>query len=1063
MKNQPSRKILFLCAFVFVSFFTHARAYAQVSMTAYASAREVTASEYCNFLNQAAVTDPDHLFDQKMSTDPETASIVRLGTPRNFHYEVIAGRENFLISYLNFWDEENYCAETGDVLFTSHEKGDQSLKSNQAGFEIKASSSPTLSLALSSPSNSTSNLNSCLEVAGLVGLIAFGSAFVTLEDFRQAAAHPDNAGAKRLVVGDNGKILPSDHVGFKVTSEDDQSIASELRTALERDSHSSTFVTKLIGEELQPPLIERLVRGRAYLSTERLTTIIRKADAAKAQKMRLLQRPSSSQSAIVISSAAPKKTFYGTIKKLLPSEVADNLPPSFEEFTEKSQLARQRYSRIQDLIFGVVNADRGSALFDYDYAEPDRLWSQAEQAWKAHSAMLQSREIKKGFLKWLFKELQQEKKRLADLKGKTLGDILLEKAEEGLDRAARVANPSVSGDALEAEIEKFTSEISSGAANSFYGSLEKIIDLPDISFKGAAGAGFSLLKWALQKNNEIYQDSLQDDLAHNHKEHQRTAEEISTAQADAERLSNEALAAERIANETSVSLPGDLARKIKSPSSKDLDEWKGWAQQLIQASGISERDCEEWIRLIPRIGAANPEYWSKFIADAWRERIEKSDSLLEDIRTNQQQEMEQLQVALKRAEQESIDASARHQGAQAALEAAEKNKRDLETSHRHTTEKLDELHHNAPVAGQEGAHEALIRGERQKLADLSVSIEKATADYEAKKKTAKDSKLNFEIAQAIAREIARIYIERSERYSRWISRAEIRAAADQEAWKRTWPEIYYKELADEAWSEAEREHEISEDAWPEVWRGAMDHCATAGSDWVAQANSVAEIFMTASQFARNAEAVWAAAMEAQDAALTNIPDIRQTIKDALIANKSNAESKKIAWTQRALQAEKNALDAKDPRVAEAKAAWLLFQEAVEERTVDITDINFITEKLRIIGENNIVSIVSEMSKVIDAKKAFCIATTKLESGESWYNRRFNRSNPAYNQAISSRGSLQFTIRQVRRAIENASLDENSIWSQETEWAVSFIKKLCGGIEGTYMGVGGDLADDCIIQ
>ncbi|MFI0347209.1 MAG: hypothetical protein ACH346_00340, partial [Chthoniobacterales bacterium] len=62
---------------------------------------EVTASDYCEFLNVAAATDEFHLYDEKMLADPEKACIARVGTPGRWHYEVIAGRENSPIQYIN--------------------------------------------------------------------------------------------------------------------------------------------------------------------------------------------------------------------------------------------------------------------------------------------------------------------------------------------------------------------------------------------------------------------------------------------------------------------------------------------------------------------------------------------------------------------------------------------------------------------------------------------------------------------------------------------------------------------------------------------------------------------------------------------------------------------------------------------------------------------------------------------------------------------------------------------------------------------------------------------------
>lgn len=51
--------------------------------------KQVTATEYCEFLNVVAATDEHHLYNQAISTDPSTACIARAGAPGWWHYEVI--------------------------------------------------------------------------------------------------------------------------------------------------------------------------------------------------------------------------------------------------------------------------------------------------------------------------------------------------------------------------------------------------------------------------------------------------------------------------------------------------------------------------------------------------------------------------------------------------------------------------------------------------------------------------------------------------------------------------------------------------------------------------------------------------------------------------------------------------------------------------------------------------------------------------------------------------------------------------------------------------------------
>lgn len=102
----------------------------------------ITASQYCDFLNTTTSIDSDHLYDEKLGLDSISASIVRLGKPGAYHYDLIAGREDFLISYTSFFDELCYCKEVGDLsetILRKESSGDDFLKSNRSYFSIVAS------------------------------------------------------------------------------------------------------------------------------------------------------------------------------------------------------------------------------------------------------------------------------------------------------------------------------------------------------------------------------------------------------------------------------------------------------------------------------------------------------------------------------------------------------------------------------------------------------------------------------------------------------------------------------------------------------------------------------------------------------------------------------------------------------------------------------------------------------------------------------------------------------------------------------------------------------------
>lgn len=73
------------------------------------SSYQVTAEEYCCFLNDIAKRDPYGFYNEKMGYDPLSACISRRGYSSNYRYEVIAGREKFPINYVSRLDQEGFC------------------------------------------------------------------------------------------------------------------------------------------------------------------------------------------------------------------------------------------------------------------------------------------------------------------------------------------------------------------------------------------------------------------------------------------------------------------------------------------------------------------------------------------------------------------------------------------------------------------------------------------------------------------------------------------------------------------------------------------------------------------------------------------------------------------------------------------------------------------------------------------------------------------------------------------------------------------------------------------
>ncbi|MFI0347262.1 MAG: hypothetical protein ACH346_00625 [Chthoniobacterales bacterium] len=89
----------------------------------------VTAAQYCDFLNAVAASDPHALYHEAMETDPDRACIVRMGGPGSFYYEVIAGREDSSICYVDFFAQARYC----NWLENGEQAGEEGVKSLEEG------------------------------------------------------------------------------------------------------------------------------------------------------------------------------------------------------------------------------------------------------------------------------------------------------------------------------------------------------------------------------------------------------------------------------------------------------------------------------------------------------------------------------------------------------------------------------------------------------------------------------------------------------------------------------------------------------------------------------------------------------------------------------------------------------------------------------------------------------------------------------------------------------------------------------------------------------------------
>ncbi|MFI0348068.1 MAG: hypothetical protein ACH346_04770 [Chthoniobacterales bacterium] len=150
----------------------------------------VTASDYCAFLNVAASSHAEHLYDERMVSDPTTASILRLGRPGEWHYEVLAGKENVPVEYVNKQVQARYGHELQAADKSLEEKVKEpkesddgcSLSWNKNLFEIEIPST-TLALLRTPSLTLDSDIAGISSAAALLGLLAAPELMMRFGDF----------------------------------------------------------------------------------------------------------------------------------------------------------------------------------------------------------------------------------------------------------------------------------------------------------------------------------------------------------------------------------------------------------------------------------------------------------------------------------------------------------------------------------------------------------------------------------------------------------------------------------------------------------------------------------------------------------------------------------------------------------------------------------------------------------------------------------------------------------------------------------------------------------------
>ncbi|MFI0348322.1 MAG: hypothetical protein ACH346_06105, partial [Chthoniobacterales bacterium] len=294
---NPRRFFLFSANLVLaLVMINHSNLYAQDSSATLKQSNSyqtmiVTANEYAAFLNEVAKTDSYNLYDSAIGTDPSTATILRVGTPGNYSYEVLAGREESPVSYVNGDSAMRFCDWMGNNSQVTEAIG---LRSSTSPLSIIENSNASfLSLITKDSSTTISNNNDLWEEIGSLAALSIAACVMvkegqvaaeqsvprsspltaenqpalTLQDFRVAAeAHPT---AERLVIHEDGTIRPSEvdpNASGRNRSEN-MAITQAFRAAVEQEH--PTRVNDLL------PLDSGMIQNPRHLSSASLKKILR--------------------------------------------------------------------------------------------------------------------------------------------------------------------------------------------------------------------------------------------------------------------------------------------------------------------------------------------------------------------------------------------------------------------------------------------------------------------------------------------------------------------------------------------------------------------------------------------------------------------------------------------------------------------------------------------------------------------------------------------------------------------------------------------------------------------
>lgn len=1049
----------------------------------------ITVGDYSAFLNDVAANDPKHLDETEGWRDARENIITRSGKPGGYHYDVIAENKNLSMTGLSRFDATRYCnwkinndlssnpdfscssAEAvteygayklqGDQLFSinseatyvvlNNSKCDPLLKSNLLTFSVvktdaTASQAGGAEVAVGDELLEEFIMDSLALISVELGVEAGKKPEVAnetentlrspeslmLQKFREAAVHPDNVRANRLFIDDRTHVIQASSATEKNSGKirsDNLFIIEQLKTALQAEAPLSD-INKIINEELPK---SGFISSRPFLSSAKLSRVLEKANKARVKAQAasttsersartVIRDPSGDSMFSKLMTAVKKVTGLGKEKLPLPIQELFFGALTSEKLIAKARDAIRDRSKIKEFLEVLITRDRGTAAFDAHYQLADSLHQQAEEAWACLFKTWKGEKIQKEVAKQFCTLLISEKERLAQLEGKTLGDILLEKYKSNTDMMFSGVDPLILGASIQTELGMlFSSNISQPLET-----LNTIIALPDISFSGATGAFYSVLKWAILKQSQIAQDALVEQLANIDQEQQQLKEQAEDTVKKASRLRKEAQEEEKRAQDKDLSVTKEFAKAIKAPFTHDPAAWEKWAKDVASWSEMNGHDIVEWISLFVTDHSHDVP---NMVSTAWRKRMNDSDVFLEHLITSKEEEMTQFRKWLDDAERKEATTKEVSESHQMALEELTQARTALEKEHQTVVQNLQALVLRGPANNHE-QHESDIRTHSEKISNFQTRLDTVREDYPTRKQVADDMSIRAAVAQAVAQEIAKIYKNSEERYDRAISRALIRGKADREAWEESWPELHFKEIAKKI---AEAQKPISEVAWLQFWKEAMTLCVEGSYNWAKQADKIEVAFQKAAKLANTTKAILTLTREGQQAALIEIPETYQELRSTAIAAIKKTEDEEANWAKKAVMAEANSCAAKKPKTLKAKIAFANAKKAWSDFSKIVTQLKHHID-----------------DHILVATAVESVAAARDAAGDAAsYDTRFIYDAPRYacegisciSYIILSKADDKFRTNCLRLvhmsagfAIIAAMESVNSIWADDANWA-----------------------------